>query len=150
MTEPEERPTFLQRTRLAIKGNREKISYLLAGGWNTVFGYGIGLLFYYVMGGRDHVVFVGVAANICAITMAFFTYKVFVFRTKGNWLVEYLRCYLVYGGSAAMGIGLLWLAVDGLGLPFWMAQGLVVLVTVVVSYLGHSRFTFRRGRSPTG
>jgi putative flippase GtrA len=72
------------------------------------------------------------------------TYKMFVFQTKGNWLAEYLRTYLVYGGIAIVGIGLLWILVDGLVLPFWIAQGLVIAVTVVISYLSHSRFTFRQ------
>jgi putative flippase GtrA len=124
-----------------------KARYLIAGGWNTLFGYVVGLVLYYGLGGREHVVAVGIVANILAITMAFLTYKMFVFRTKGNWLSEYFRAYLVYGATAVIGIGLLWLLVDGLNVGFWIAQGLVILITVVVSYVSHSRFTFRRTRS---
>lgn len=35
---------------------------------------------------------------------------------------------------------LLWLLVDGLRLPIWVAQGIAMLLTVIVSYLGHARF----------
>jgi putative flippase GtrA len=121
-----------------------KVRYLLAGGWNTLFGYLVGLSIYYGLDGMVGVVAVGIMANIVAITMAFVTYKLFVFQTKGNWLSEYLRAYLVYGATAVVGIGLLWILVDGLGVRFWIAQGLVIVITVVVSYLSHSRFTFKR------
>ena len=121
-----------------------KIRYLLAGGWNTIFGYAVGLVLYYGLGGRVHVVTVGVLANLLAITMAFMTYKLFVFRTKGNWIAEYFRAYLVYGVTAILGIGLLWVLVDGAGIPFWLAQGLAIVITVIVSYISHARFTFNR------
>jgi len=122
----------------------EKIRYLLAGGWNTFFGYASGLFLYDTLGGRLHVVIVGIIANILAISMAFVTYKLFVFCAKGNWLVEYFRTYLVYGATAILGIGILWILVDGMGTPFWIAQGLAIFITVIVSYISHSRFTFRR------
>jgi len=128
---------------LVTRIDTAKIRYLLAGGWNTLFGYVCGLVLYYGLGGRVHVVMVGVLANLLAITMAFMTYKLFVFRTKGNWLAEYFRAYLVYGATAILGIGLLWILVDGAGFPFWLAQGLVIVITVIVSFVSHSRFTFR-------
>lgn len=121
-----------------------KLRYLLAGGWNTVFGYSTGLVLYTALSNRLHVIVIGLLANIAAITMSFLTYKLFVFRTRGNWLQEYLRAYLVYGAMALLGIGLLWIMVDGGNIPFWIAQGLTVVVVVAVSYFSHSRFTFRR------
>jgi len=124
--------------------DNDKIRYLIAGAWNTIFGYVSGLSIYYAVGDHVHVVFVALIANVLAITMAFLTYKIFVFRSKGNWLVEYFRAYVVYGATAVLGIGLLWILVDGANVPFWLAQGLAIFITVVVSYIGHSRFTFRR------
>ncbi len=121
-----------------------KLRYLLAGGWNTVFGYGIGVILYYLLSNYLHVTVIALIANIIAITMSFTTYKLFVFRTKGEWLKEYLRSYVVYGGMALLGIGLIWFMVNGLSIPFWIAQGLTILLTVIISYIGHSRFTFKR------
>lgn len=119
-----------------------KIRYLVAGVWNTFFGYIVGLALFYGFDGRVHVVMIGVMANILAITMAFLSYKLFVFRTKGNWLSEYFRAYLVYGATGIISIGLLWLLVDGVGLPFWLGQGMAIVITVVTSYIFHARFTF--------
>jgi putative flippase GtrA len=70
------------------------------------------------------------------------TYKFFVFKTKGKWLAEYLKCYLVYGMAAVLSLFLVWGLVDGLDIPFWLAQGLVMILSVAFSYFGHSRFSF--------
>lgn len=121
-----------------------ELRYLLVGGFNTLVGYGLGVGLYLALADRLHILVIGVVANVLAITVSFTTYKYLVFRSPGRWLAEYLRSYLVYGGSALIGIMLLWLLVDGLRLPIWLAQGLAIILTVIASYLGHDRFTFRR------
>jgi len=107
-----------------------------------MFGYVVSLVLYHFLIEYVHIVIVALIAHFFAITMAFLTYKLFVFRTKGNWWKEYFRSYLVYGNTILVSIGMLWLMVDFLGVPFWIAQGLIILVTVILSYIGHSRFTF--------
>ncbi len=131
-------------TSLFASTQGQKLRYLLVGGWNTLFGYVAGPAIYYGLQGEMHVVLVGAIAYAMSITMAFLTHKLFVFRTKGRWLSEYLRSYVVYGGTAAIGIIALWGLVDGMGVPFWFAQALIVSITVVISYFGHSKFTFGR------
>lgn len=121
-----------------------RLRYLLVGGWNTGFGYFVSLVLYQCLAHRLHIVLIGIIANIINISMSFFTYKIFVFKTRGNPLYEYLRSYVVYGAGAIIGIIALWLLVDGLHFPFWIAQGMVVAVTVVISYFGHLLFTFRK------
>ena len=130
--------------RLRQASNSRQVRYLIAGGWNTIFGYVASIFLYYLFRDDLHVVGIAIIGNVIAITMAFLTYKIFVFQTKGEWLAEYLRTYLVYGGTAVIGVALLWMMVDGLTIPFWIAQGLVIATTMIVSYLSHSRFTFRR------
>ena len=122
---------------------KQSFRYLLAGGWNTVFGYGVGVGLYTILSSQLHVAVIAAIANILAITMSFLTYKLFVFKTTGNWLSEYGRSYLVYGSMALLSIVLLWAMVDYLGMDIWYAQALVILLTVGVSYLGHKFFTFR-------
>ena len=121
-----------------------ELRYLVIGGFNTLVGYSLGVGLYLALAPRLHILLIGVIANILAITVSFTTYKLLVFCTRGDWLAEYLRSYLVYGGSAVLGILLLWLLVDGWYLPIWLAQGIAIGLTVFVSYLGHARFTFRR------
>lgn len=123
-----------------------KIRYLLAGGWNTLFGYSTGVALYYSLSNYLHLIEIALLANAIAITMAFLSYKLFVFQTQGNWLREYFRSYLVYGVMALFGIALLWIMVDGFDTPFWLAQAIVVVATVIISYISHSRFTFKANR----
>ena len=118
--------------------------YLIVGAWNTAFGYALGVFLYYALRDHFHLVAISIGGNIIAITMSYLTYKIFVFRTKGDWLAEYCRTYFVYGGSAIFGVFLLWFFVDGVGIPFWIAQALIVMVTVLISYVGHAKFTFQR------
>ncbi|MBU3625036.1 GtrA family protein [Polynucleobacter sp. JS-Safj-400b-B2] len=120
------------------------LRYLLAGGWNTVFGYGISVGLYALLADMLHITVIAAIANIFAITMSFLTYKLFVFKTSGNWLLEYGRSYIVYGGMAIFGIILIWIFVDILGWQIWYAQALVILITVGASYLGHKFFTFKK------
>jgi putative flippase GtrA len=38
------------------------------------------------------------------ISVAYFTYKFFVFRTKGNYLAEWFKCFAVYGTGMIPGL----------------------------------------------
>lgn len=120
----------------------KRFRYLAAGGVNTVFGYGVGLLFYELLRARMHILVICTISTIVCITFSFLTYKLFVFCTKGNWIKEYLRCYIVYGGSSLIGIFSMWCLVDGLHIPFWLAQLIIICLTVAVSYMGHKKYTF--------
>lgn len=122
----------------------KKARYIVIGALNTAVGYGIGVIGYLLLESRVSLIGIGIICNIVAITFSFVTYKCWVFQTKGQWLTEYARCYLVYGGTAVLGVGLLWLLVGKLTISIWFAQGLIIIITIIVSYLGHNRFTFRR------
>ncbi len=120
------------------------LQYLLVGGFNTAFGYFVSVGLYYGLNAHLHIVVIAVVANVVCITESFLTYKLFVFRTGASWWSEYLRCYVVYGGGALIGIAGLWLLVAVLSVQFWLAQGLLMVVSVVISYTGHDRFTFKK------
>lgn len=122
----------------------QKIRYLAVGGINTLVGYSIGVGAYALLASNLHIVLIGVLSNVFSISFSFLTYKLFVFRTRGNWFVEYMRAYLVYGGMAVVGIMLLWLFVEYMRLKIWLAQGLIIFFTVALSYIGHKTFTFRQ------
>jgi putative flippase GtrA len=122
--------------------SQQKPRYLLVGAWNTLFGYFCAVTLYYYFGNLLGVIVVGVISNILSISMSFFTYKVMVFRTRGNWLKEYLKAYLVYGLSSLIGILILYIGVDGLNQEFWIVQAFAIVIVTLVTYLSHSRFTF--------
>ena len=80
--------------------------------FNTVFGYALSLLVYHFLQNDLSIVVIGIMINVISITVAFLGYKLFVFESSGNWLHEYLRCYVTYGFSAVLGIALIWLFVE--------------------------------------
>ncbi|MDR2350712.1 MAG: GtrA family protein [Deltaproteobacteria bacterium] len=126
----------------------QKLNYLIVGGLNTAFGYVSSFLMYYTLYRFLHIVAIGVLSTVVNITFSFCSYKIMVFRTKGDWLKEYLRCYAVYFLGSVVSITGVWLSVDFLKLPFWLAQGLVMGAVIISSYVGHSRFTFKRKKAP--
>ena len=124
--------------------NNEKIRYLLVGCFNTLAGYSIGVGIYAALKNNFDIVLIGLIANFFSISVSFLTYKIIVFKTKGMWLSEYMKSFMIYGGIALVGIFFLWLFVAQIKISIWIAQALVIGVTVIFSYIGHSRFTFRR------
>lgn len=120
-----------------------RFRYLAVGGLNTLWGYCFSLAFYQMFHSCLHIIIIGVICNAVTISFSFIFYKLFVFRTKGRWLQEYARCYVVYGASAILGILAAWLMVDYFNIAFWLAQAIIIAVTVCFSYVGHSRFSFR-------
>jgi putative flippase GtrA len=129
--------------------------YLLVGGFNTCFGYGLFVAFNYLF--RSLGVYgseiASLLSNVIAITAAFLGYKWFVFRTQGNYLREWLRCMSVYGSG--MIFSLVMLPPLTLLLRRWfghtqlasnVAAAILLVITVAASYFGHKHFSFRRSR----
>ncbi|MFL6428885.1 MAG: GtrA family protein [Acidobacteriaceae bacterium] len=129
------------------------VRYLLVGGFNTCFGYGLFVAFNYLFRGIGIYgsEIASLLSNVIAITVAFLGYKWFVFRTQCNYLREWLRCLSVYGTS--MVFSLVMLAPLTLALRHWfgrsqlasnVAAAILTVVTVAASYFGHKYFSFRR------
>lgn len=90
------------------------IRYICVGGFNTLFGYSTYVLalalLNRVMPGRYLYLTVMLASVLTTpvnITVAYFGYKFFVFRTRGNHLREWLKAFAVYGTSMLIGLAAL-------------------------------------------
>lgn len=121
----------------------DKTRYLLAGAWNTAFGYGLGVGLYLLLSEHLHTTLIALIVNSLAITMSFISYKLFVFKTRGNWVGEYLKAWIVYGNIALLSIIFLWIFVDVMKINIWLSQAITIMSTVVISYFGHKKFTFK-------
>lgn len=85
--------------------------YLCVGVTNTVFGYLTYAIAFTLLGAFFSRGFLYLAAPLAAvvstpinITFAYLGYKFFVFRTKGNYLREWLKCFAVYGTGMIPGL----------------------------------------------
>ena len=129
--------------------------YIAVGVWNTLFGTAVyfGFVWFFADLGRYGYMLAAVAGNIIAISESFLTYKLLVFRTKGNWLSEYVKCWLVYGGAALINMAFLPFCVEGIR---WFSPvrlkdyapylgGLLMTgLTITISFVGHKNITFKR------
>jgi putative flippase GtrA len=85
--------------------------YVAVGVFNTLFGY---VSFVAALTLLDRalpvrwlsltVVLASVLSTPVNITVAYFGYKLFVFRTQGNYLMEWLKCFAVYGTGMIPGL----------------------------------------------
>ena len=126
-----------------IRQHKEKIAYLLTGGWNTLFGYGSFALLYYLFSHTLHAVVILTLSYIIGITNSYIGYKLFVFKTKGNILKEYFRFYVVYGGSYLINITTFPFLVFYLKINPYVAQIIITGIAVVSSYLFHKNYSFK-------
>lgn len=128
------------------------LRYLVVGGWNTLFGYSTYALFTALLMPRVRFGYIlaSVFSSLLNITVAYFGYKFFVFKTKGNYLAEWFRCILVYGSGMVPGLVLLPLLVTALHYIFhlqrsapYIAGALLMGFGVIYSFFGHKHFSFR-------
>lgn len=126
--------------------------YVIVGFWNTAFGYGMFVALTWLLEGRFPASYLAASllASVFSVTMSFLTYKLLVFKTRGDYLGEWLRCVGVYSSGIVMSLVLLPVLVALLRLLItdprpapYVAGALLTGMQVVLSFVGHKRFTFR-------
>ena|ERR1022692_92485 len=133
------------------------VRYLLVGAWNTLFGYGCFFFFAHLF---LHLFqsMPSLAASVASvlsmainITVSFLGYKLAVFRTKGKFLREYARSFLVYIPSLilnAITIAPLTTLLERVQPSHaheaaYIAGAILAFITVVISFFGHKHISFR-------
>jgi len=122
---------------------QKKITYIAVGAWNTLFSYAAFLYLYYLTHDSLHYMLILVLSQIVGLTNAYICYKLLVFKTKGNYLKEYLRFYVVYGSTFIVNLLLIGFFVELIGLNPVVSQAIIAVIVVVLAYFGHSRFSFK-------
>ncbi|MHB1136901.1 MAG: GtrA family protein [Coriobacteriia bacterium] len=129
----------------------EKLRFLVVGGWNTLFSVAIlwvlDQLIPYDPQSILQKELVLVASWVISVTQNFFTFKLLVFRTKGNWLREYAKMYMIYAVTFVVQSVLMQLISYVFGLSVFWANLPTILVVTIMSYVGHKYFTFRESDS---
>jgi putative flippase GtrA len=126
----------------------EKLRFLVVGAWNTAFSLAVlwilDRLIPYDQSSLVQKEAVFLASWVISITHNLFTFKLLVFKTRGNWLGEYLRMYVVYAATFAVQSVFMLLISEVLGWSVFWATVPTVIVVTIVSYFGHKHFTFRQ------
>jgi putative flippase GtrA len=155
--DPKAHGPFAAMRRVLPSG--EVIRFLMVGGFNTVFSLALYSACVIVFGhmfphrGKPLIADISqiLSQPIC-ITVAFLCYKHFVFRTKGNYLREWLRCFAVYSISFPASLVILPAATKFFlvfktlppNLPPILAGVVNSVVIACYSYFAHKKFSFKR------
>ena len=129
---------------------REQILYLVVGGWNTVFGYGVWALMQFVLGDHLHYLVIVLLSWPIAVLNAYLGYRYIVFRSRGPLLRELPRFSTVYVATLLAPLVVLPLALAVLPFSIYVINGAFTCVVVVASYLAHRHFSFGGGRHAVG
>jgi len=123
-------------------GHRERILYLVVGGWNTLFGYLEWALLEYLLHDYLHYLVILVISWPLAVLNAYVCYRHFVFRSKGSVWRELPRFSLVYFVTLCLGLLALPALLRTLPFNIYVIQAGYTVVVVVLSYLSHKYFSF--------
>lgn len=130
--------------------HRTMIKFFIVGVWNTFIGY----LVYYLalkaiqaMFDTTHLAYLwamGVAQVIGTIN-AYFSHREITFaeRARGKKLIEFIKFSLVYVLTFCLTLILMPVFVIVLGVSAEITGIIVICIGTAVSYLGHSRFSFK-------
>jgi putative flippase GtrA len=123
----------------------QRVAFLIVGGFNTVNGFALFVLFHVLLGnGFAHYMTTLLLSHVVAVVIAFFLHRRFVFRVRGHLLVDALRFEAVNLGALGLNAVLLPLFVEVAGLDVIVAQLAAGVGVVVLTWFAHSQFSFRR------
>lgn len=127
--------------------HNQQVAFLIVGATNTAIGFGWFVFFEATVGQWWGYLASLSFAHVFSVLCAFVLYRRFVFKVTGHVLRDLARFELVYLVAFLVNFVSLPILVELAGLPPLGAQALIVLVTALISYFGHGRFSFRRAES---
>jgi putative flippase GtrA len=125
---------------------RERILYVVVGGWNSLFQYVVFAILVYLLTGRVPVWVVLPIAYVIGSINGFLCFKYIVFRSEGNGIAEYLRFNVVYVPLLLINMVALPLLIHAWNLNAYAVQAVLIPVFVVAGYLANRLFTFGKAR----
>lgn len=123
---------------------KKKFRFLIAGGLNTLVGLGMfPLLFIALEKYNLHYTIILAISQIFCITFSYSTNKIIVFKTKGNYMKEYVRFILFHGVYFVVNLVALPAMVEIGRMSPMVSQLIFSVIVIVTSYAWHSRITFK-------
>ena len=130
--------------------HRQVALYLVVGLWNTVFAYGIWALLQFLLGDHLHYLAILVIAWPIAVLNAYLCYRNLVFHSTDLWWRELPRFSLVYVATLLGALVALPFLLQTLPFSIYAIQAGYTVAVVILSYLAHRLFSFRKPLGPAG
>lgn len=135
-----------------INKNNTKVKFVLVGIWNTIFGYLVFFIldiFFESLFIKRYYAYMSamMLGQIIATINAFIFHKYITFKSKvkGKGIIaEFFRFCLTYIVTFCLSLILLPFFVEIIKIQPKISAAIVILICTVISYIGHSRFSFKR------
>jgi putative flippase GtrA len=124
----------------------QRVAFLSVGAINTGVGFLCFAGFLALLGQQRYMATL-VCAHVVSVLIAFVLYRFVVFRVRGHVLTDLWRFETVYLTALGVNFVLLPLLVEFAHLPVLLAQALIMVVTSLMSWMGHKHYSFRRAPS---
>jgi len=121
----------------------EKLRYLVVGGFNTAFSYGLFCGFQFFLGEKIHYLFILALTHFISVFNSFFNFRFFVFRSNGNFWYEYLKINIVYLFYFFINAFLLYIIKDKMHIGILIAQLICTAILIIATYFTHKYFSFK-------
>ena len=135
--------------RATWNGHRDKVLYLVVGGWNTVFQYAVFSACWYFLHDAWHPDAILLLAYLIASVNGFLCFRYIVFKPASHPLLEYAKYQAIYLPMLLINMVILPLLLKHTSLNAYVIQALWGVVAVILGYVGNKYFTFRRMRRPS-
>jgi putative flippase GtrA len=125
----------------------QRVAFLMVGAVNTAVGF-ICFAGFLTLLGQQRYMATLLCSHIIAVLIAFVLYRFVVFRVRGHVLADLWRFETVYLSALAVNLVVLPVLVEFAHLPPLLAQALIMVLTSVLSWVGHKHYSFRRSGTP--
>ena len=130
----------------------QKLRFLLVGGFNTVFAYLIlnllNILFGWLLKDTFSPVVIAnialIVQYILTINVSFVTMRYYVFQSHGRWMHEWLKAWSVYIFLYLINAPILTFMMAILNWSTWLAQGVYLIFSTIITFLLHKYYSFRK------
>jgi putative flippase GtrA len=126
-----------------IKKYRVLIKFVLIGTSNTLISFLMFIVFLALLG-KNHYQLSLFASWVFSSVISFTLQKTIVFRTKGNWIKEYVKCLMTWSIGYGINAVSLELIVHYFELPILLGQILAILLTTISTFLLFKYFVFKK------
>jgi putative flippase GtrA len=134
---------WLVRVNEFLTLHKIKVRFLFAGALNTAIGLGVFPLLYFTLASyRLHYIVILCLSQMICILFAYITNKFLVFKTKGNYVAEFLKFITFHLSYFLVNLAALPILVEVVNINPVIAQLFFATMVIVSSYFWHSRITF--------
>jgi putative flippase GtrA len=127
--------------------DKQFIRFVFVGGLNTIVSFGSYALFIKVFG--INYVVASFIYTVIGVTNSYLWNKYFTFKIKKMNIFEFLRFISVYAISYVINVNLLIILVEIFKFDPIIANVLLLVVTMLISFVGHKLWSFRSFKKKT-